>query len=186
MPGITLLVLHDAIDQLRAALGDVLSREGPTGIFHDQVGGAGSVPGLHDLAPPELHLDLLSGKLTPEQRRELVGLGYSEEAEGWSHPGGWRLLFPDEGSGWRAEQQALRTLLLTDADARAQYRRVYALEGRLAADQALRGRALDHHQQAVGFAPAQAVAQLLRTSDQPWMFAAGVALDFNIRHIRAH
>ncbi|MBX8467355.1 hypothetical protein K5D85_19650, partial [Deinococcus sp. RIT780] len=104
--------LDSATHDLRAHLGDFLDRNRPDGVFHVQTGGPGSVPSLADLDSPELHLDLLPDPPTQEQRAALSRLSYRPHDERtWTHPGGWRLVISDHGSGWRAEQAALQGVL---------------------------------------------------------------------------
>ncbi|WP_345452841.1 nucleotidyltransferase domain-containing protein [Deinococcus aluminii] len=182
--------LSAAQKALLQTLGSSLERGRSSGVFHLAVGGPGSVPALTDLDVPELHLDLLPDPVTEEQRAVLTRLGYLREAgeeERWSHPGGWRLVLPDSGSGWRAEQAALRALLLEDAQAAARYRRVFRASGRGAADQALQADATAHHVRTVGFRPARFVADTLQPLGLPWMFAGGLALDLHLgRLARPH
>ncbi len=179
--------LSAAVQQLKVALGDYLAGGRQEGVFHVQSGGPGSVPALADLDLPELHLDLLPESPGETQRRILQTLGYVPAGEAYVHPAGWRLVLPDHGGGWRAQQGALRTLLLADGDAAGQYRQVFLKHGRLAADGALQAQATAHHARTVGFAPAQFAAQALRGLDAPWMFAAGVALDLHLgRTTRPH
>lgn len=158
---------------LKNALGDFLARQTR---LHIQAGGAGSVPELSDLAPPELQVEYL-GELSLSG---LVALGYRQTAAGWEHPRGWRLIVAEEGSGWLAEQAALRALLLRDVGARAQYRRVFEARGR--GDTALREAATALYAQQVGFAPAEAVAYLFAEIPN-WMLAAGVALDLHLGRV---
>lgn len=166
--------------ELRAALGDFLDGGRPDGIFFMQVGGPGSVPALADLDRPELHLDLLPGPPTDEQRAALLKLGYQPEGEHWRHRAGWRLVLPDHTAGWRAEQKALSRLLRNDADAARAYREVFEARGRADADEALAGSAREYHARTVGFGPAHFVAQTLAPLAGPWMFAAGTALDLHL------
>lgn len=177
--------LTAALQQLKTTLGDFLSRETAAGVFHAQVSGAGSVPELSDLLPPEIHLDVLP-ELTSQHQHRLETLGYRKSEGGWEHAGGWRLVLPDEGSGWRAEQEALTTYLLVNAAARACYRETFLKAGRTSADHCLSTAALEHHAQTVGFAPAAFVARLLGAPklqpNVPWMFAAGMALDLHLGH----
>lgn len=176
--------LNSAAARLRAALGDFLDRGRPDGVFHVQPGGPGSVPALADLDVPELHLDLLPEAPTPQQRAALGGLGYVSESQArWLHPGGWRLMLCDHGSGWRAAQGALRALLLADPAAAPEYRRVFARQGRAAADEALWGQATHHYARTVGLRPAQFVARALAPLDAPWMVAGGVALDLHLGRV---
>ncbi|WP_221088033.1 nucleotidyltransferase domain-containing protein [Deinococcus aquaedulcis] len=170
---------------LKAALGDFLARGRPDGVFALAPGGPGSVPALADLDPPELHLDLLPEAPTLAQVQGLRALGYvPAQAPGeWTHPGGWRLVLCDHGSGWRAAQAALRDLLLADAGAVQTYRDVFLCQGRQAADEALAPAALAHHARTVGFTPAQQVAELFRPLDGPWLFAAGTALDLHLGRV---
>lgn len=175
--------LNAAAQQLKDALGDYLAGGQPEGVFHVQIGGPGSVPALADLDLPELHLDLLPEVPSEPQRRALETLGYVPDGQSYTHPAGWRLVLPDHSSGWRAEQQALRALLLADAASAAHYRRVFVEHGRLAADEALRAGATAHHARTVGFGPAQMVAGLLVELDAPWMFAGGFALDLHLNRI---
>lgn len=170
---------RQAIRDLKDALGDFLGRQTSEGVFHVALGGPGSVPELSDLAPPELHLDYLGD--VPQPKLEL--LGYHHTAAGWEHADGWRLLFSDEDSGWRAEQQALRELLLAKAEARANYRHVYQAQGRQEADEALREEAREFYAQQVGFAPTRLVAQLLAGHSESWMFAAGMALELHLGRV---
>lgn len=173
--------LHEAARDLRAHLGDFLDRTRPDGVFHVQPGGPGGVPALADLDAPELHLDLLPEVPTDDQRAALTRLGYQPQDERtWTHPGGWRLILTDHGSGWRADQAALHDLLLHDPDATHAYRAAYQAGGRPHADAALRGAALTHHACTVGLRPARQVARLLAPLDAPWMFAAGFALDLHL------
>lgn len=178
----------DAAADLRAALGEFLSRDRPDGVFHLQPGGPGSVPALADLDMPELHLDLLPETPTPDQRATLRGLGYvPQSATRWRHPGGWRLVLCDHGHGWRAAQGALRALLLADPDAALAYRQVFAPQGRAAADGALQQRATTFHARSVGLRPARFAAHALAALTQPWMIAGGVALDLHLGRVaRAH
>lgn len=175
--------LNAAIHELKDALGDYLDGGREEGVFNVQIGGSGNLPTLSDLDLPELHLDLLPEPPSEEQRRTLKALGYVPEGEAYLHPAGWRLMLPDHSSGWRAEQQALRALLLADEGAAARYRRVFVSKGRAAADQALQAEATAHHARTVGFGPAQMVAGMLAELDAPWMFAGGVALDLHLNRI---
>ncbi|MFK7603549.1 nucleotidyltransferase domain-containing protein [Deinococcus sp. SM5_A1] len=175
--------LNAAIHELRNALGDYLEGGRQEGVFHAQTGGPGSVPALSGLDLPELHLDLLPERPSEEQRSTLLTLGYVPEGESYLHPAGWRLVLLDHSSGWRAEQQALRALLLADSDAASRYRQVFLAEGRQAADEALKAEATAHHARTVGFAPAQFVAQALTELEAPWMFAGGLALDLHLNRI---
>ncbi|GGL05080.1 hypothetical protein [Deinococcus radiotolerans] len=178
------MTLHDATQDLRTHLGDFLDRGRQDGVFHIQPGGPGSVPTLTDLDLPELHLDLLPDPPSDTQRATLTHLGYQPHNERtWTHPGGWRLVITDHGSGWRAEQAALRDLLLHDAQVASTYRAAYLKGGRAHADHTLRPDALAHHAQVVGLNPARHVAQLLAPLDAPWMFAAGIALDLHLGHV---
>lgn len=173
----------DAITDLRAALGNFLDRDREDGVLHVEWGGPGSVPALADLDMPELHLDLMPGVLTPAQQAALTGLGYVPEGEGWRHPGGWRVVLPDEGSGWRGRQKALGALLHADDEAARQYREVFRRSGRDAADAALQDQAAAHNARTVGWTPARFVAELLTPLDWPWMFAGGLALDLHLGHL---
>lgn len=175
--------LNAAISELKNALGDYLEGGQREGVFHVQTGGPGSVPALSDLDLPELHLDLLPEPPSQEQRGTLEALGYVPDGGADLHPAGWRLVLPDHSSGWRAEQQALRALLLADDAAAARYRQVFLRAGRGAADGALKADATAHHARTVGFAPAQFAARLLAGLDAPWMFAAGVALDLHLGQV---
>ncbi|WP_019585365.1 nucleotidyltransferase domain-containing protein [Deinococcus apachensis] len=176
--------LSAAARNLTRTLGSYLERGREDGVFHLAGGGPGSVPVLADLDVPELHLDLLPEVPTKEQRAALTGLGYEPgEAGRWTHPGGWRLVLSDHGSGWRAEQVALRAVLLEDTGAAERYRRVFLKAGREAADQALWEDALAHHARTVGFAPARFVAETLNSLGLPWMFAGGVALDLHLGRV---
>ncbi|PNY82914.1 nucleotidyltransferase domain-containing protein [Deinococcus koreensis] len=176
--------VSSAVTALKWALGDFLDRGRPDGVFHVQPGGPGSVPALADLDVPELHLDLLPGVPTATQLEGLSGLGYVSELESrWLHPGGRRLVLCDHGSGWRAAQGALRALLRADPAAAREYRRVFAGQGRAAADEALRAPATAHHARTVGLSPARFVARALAALDAPWMIAGGVALDLHLGHV---
>ncbi|PTA67896.1 hypothetical protein [Deinococcus arcticus] len=177
--------LEAAQQALKAALGDVLARGRPDGVFALAPGGPGSVPALADLDAPELHLDLLPETPTLAQVQQLRALGYvPAQAPGeWTHPGGWRLVLCDHGSGWRAQQAALRTLLLADAAAAQTYRAVFTHSGRQAADEALAPAALAHHARTVGFTPAAQVAELFWPLDGFWMFVAGTALDLHLGRV---
>ncbi|CAM4168103.1 nucleotidyltransferase domain-containing protein [Deinococcus marmoris] len=175
--------LNAAIHELKDALGDYLDGGREEGVFNVQIGGPGSLPTLADLDLSELHLDLLPEPPSEEQRRILEALGYVPEGESYLHPAGWRLVLPDHSRGWRAEQQALRALLLADESAAARYRLVFISEGRAAADQALQAEATAHHARTVGFGPAQMVAGMLAELDAPWMFAGGVALDLHLGQV---
>lgn len=175
--------LDAAIQDLKQEWGDFLARNRPDGVFYAQIGGPGSVPALADLDVPEIHLDLLPEQLTDAQRAGLTRLGYAPEGEFWRHAGGWRLVLPDHTTGWRANQAALRELLLADAEAREDYRAVFEQAGRQGADEALRAAANAHHARTVGFAPAHFVARALAGLDVPWMFAAGVALDLHLGEV---
>ncbi len=172
--------LNAAIHDLNTALGDYLTGGRREGVFHVQPGGPGSVPALADLDVPELLLDVMPEPPSEEQRRTLEALGYVLDGEAYLHPAGWRLVLPDHGSGWRAEQGALRALLLDDATAAERYRQSFLVHGRQAADEALRAEATAHHARTVGFRPAQFAAQALAGLDAPWMFAGGVALDLHL------
>ncbi|WP_119674086.1 nucleotidyltransferase domain-containing protein [Deinococcus sp. RM] len=174
--------LTGAAHDLRTHLGDFLDRDRPDGVFHVQPGGPGSVPTLTDLEPPELHLDLLPETPTDDQQATLRRLGYSGTGPHWTHPGGWRLILPDHGSGWRAEQAALRDLLLHDPGAAHTYRAAYHEGGRAHADATLRPAALSHHARTVGLTPTRQAAHLLAPLDAPWMIAAGYALDLQLGH----
>ncbi|CAM3303654.1 Aminoglycoside-2''-adenylyltransferase [Deinococcus saxicola] len=175
--------LNAAIHELKNALGDYLEGGRQEGVFHVQIAGPGSLPMLSELDLPELHLDLLPEPLSEKQRRTLEALGYLPDGGAYLHPAGWRLVLPDHGSGWRAEQLALRALLLEDSDAANRYRQVFLAGGRQAADEALKAGATAHHARTVGFAPAQFVAQALAELEAPWMFAGGVALDLHLNRI---
>ncbi|QFP75678.1 nucleotidyltransferase domain-containing protein [Deinococcus sp. AJ005] len=175
--------LNAAIHELKNALGDYLEGGRQEGVFHVQIGGPGSVPALSGLDLPELHLDLMPERPSEEQCRVLESLGYVSEGEFYLHPAGWRLVLPDHSSGWRAEQQALRALLLEDSDAASRYRQVFLAEGRQMADEALKAEATAHHARTVGFGPSQMVAGMLAELDAPWMFAGGVALDLHLNRI---
>ncbi|CAM3943487.1 nucleotidyltransferase domain-containing protein [Deinococcus frigens] len=175
--------LNAAIRELKNVLGDYLQGGRCEGVFHVQLGGPGSVPALADLDVPELHLDLLPEPPSQEQRRMLEALGYLPEGEAYRHPAGWRLVLPDHSSGWRAEQGALRALLLDEDEAAARYRQVFLKDGRGTADDALNADAIAHHARTVGFTPAKLVAQKLADLDAPWMFAAGVALDLHLGQV---
>lgn len=176
--------LSAAAQNLTRTLGSYLERGREDGVFHLAVGGPGSVPALTDLDVPELHLDLLPESPTEGQRAALTGLGYVPGGEGrWTHPGGWRLVLSDHGSGWRAEQVVLRALLLEDLGAAERYRRVLLEGGREEADRALREDALAHHARTVGFAPARFVAGALDRLGLPWMFAGGLALDLHLGRV---
>lgn len=176
--------LDAARSALRRALGSYLDGGRSQGVFHLAVGGPGSVPDLADLDLPELHLDLLPEHPTPGQRDTLLALGYVPGEEGWTHPGGWRLVLPDHPQGWRAEQAALRALLLADPEAADRYRAVFLEHGRPAADAALLGEAVAHHARTVGLAPAQFVAGALAPlPDLPWMVAGGLALDLHLGRV---
>lgn len=169
---------------LKRTLGDVLDRQNPDGVFHVAPGGPGSVPALSGLDVPELHLDLLPGEVTVEQAGALRSLGYEHAADGrWSHGGGHRVVLPDEGSGWRARQAALRALLLSDDAAAGEYRRVHLASGRGAADAALWPAALAHHARTVGWTPLDMVARILAPLNTPWTFAAGAALDLHLGEV---
>ncbi len=175
--------LNAAIHELKDALGDYLEGGREEGVFNVQIGGPGSLPILSELDLPELHLDLLPEPPSERQRRTLEALGYVADGGAYLHPAGWRLVLPDHSSGWRAEQQALRALLLEDSDAMNRYRQVFLAEGRQAADEALKAEATARHARTVGFAPAQFVAQALTNLEAPWMFAGGVALDLHLNRI---
>ncbi|GGO34885.1 hypothetical protein [Deinococcus humi] len=172
--------LNAAIHDLKTALGDYLAGGRREGVFHVQPGGPGSVPALADLDVPELHLDVLPEPPSEEQRRTLEALGYVPDGAAYLHPAGWRLVLPDHSSGWRAGQEALRTLLLDDETAAARYSQAFLVHGRQGADEALRPEATAHYAQTVGFRPAQFAAQALAGLDDPWMFAGGVALDLHL------
>lgn len=170
-----------AMQDLRTHLGDLLGGHRPDGVVHVQTGGPGSVPALADLDTPELHLDLLPDPPTHEQRAALSRLGYRPHDERtWTHPGGWRLVISDHGSGWRAEQAALQGVLRHDPHAARTYRAAFTAGGRDHADHALRPAALAHHAHTVGLTPARQVARLLAPLDAPWMIAAGYALDLHL------
>lgn len=175
--------LTAALADLKGTLGDYLDRGRPDGVFHAQIAGPGSVPALADLDVPELHVDLMPHPPTDAQLAALRGLGYHPTPDGWRHPGGWRLLLPDHGSGWRAAQKALHALLGTDPAAAEQYRAVYVTQGRAAADAAMGEQATAHHARTVGLSPAEFIARTLEPLDGPWMFAAGVALDLHHGHL---
>ncbi|MDV6374350.1 nucleotidyltransferase domain-containing protein [Deinococcus arenicola] len=175
--------LNAAASELKNALGDYLAGGRQEGVFHVQIGGPGSVPALADLDLPELHLDLLPEPPSAEQRRTLEALGYVPDGETYLHPAGWRLVLSDHRSGWRAEQQALRALLLADEHAAARYRQVFSSAGQSAADRALQAAATAHHARTVGFGPAHLVAGVLSELDAPWMFAGGVALDLHLNQV---
>jgi hypothetical protein len=175
--------LNAAIHDLKTALGDYLAGGRREGVFNIQLGGPGSVPALADLDLPELHLDLMPEPPGEPQRRTLEALGYVPEGEAYAHPAGWRLVLPDHGSGWRAEQGALRALLLDDEAAATRYRRAFLAHGRQVADEALGAAATAHHARTVGFRPAQFAAHALATLDAPWMFAGGVALDLHLSRV---
>lgn len=175
--------LRKAIQDLKTSLGDHAAGNRPDGVFYVQVGGPGSVPALADLDVPEIHLDLMPGELTPEQRDTLTELGYVAEGKDWLHPGGWRLVLPDHDTGWRAQQHTLAEYLLAHANAAQHYRELFQTQGRNAADEALRPAALEHHANTVGFSPARFAANLLQRLDVPWMFAAGVALDLHLGRV---
>ncbi|MFN4252824.1 nucleotidyltransferase domain-containing protein [Deinococcus sp.] len=172
--------LDSATHDLRAHLGDFLGGNRPDGVFHVQTGGPGSVPALTDLDTPELHLDLLPETPTDDQQATLRRLGYIGNGPHWTHPGGWRLIISDHGSGWRAEQAALQGVLCHDPHAARAYRAAFTAGGRDHADHALRSAALAHHARTVGLTPARQVARLLAPLDAPWMIAAGVALDLHL------
>ncbi|THF85327.1 hypothetical protein E7T09_17765 [Deinococcus sp. KSM4-11] len=172
--------LDGADADLRRGLGDFLARDRTDGVFHTEVGGPGSVPALAGLDAPELHAELLPEVPTDTQRAALVHLGYVPETDArWWHPGGWRLVLPDHGSGWRSRQHALRALLIADPRAALEYRRVYGRRGRDAADRALEAAALEHHVRTVGWRPMQFAARALAHLDAPWMVAGGLALDLH-------
>lgn len=175
--------LKQAIQDLKDNLGDFLARDRTDGVFFVQVGGPGSVAALSDLDVPELHVDVLPGEVTGEQAAALASLGYGPDGEKWSQPGGWRLVFPDHGTGWRANQQALVELLNADHEAAQEYRTVFQSRGRTAADAALAEAALKHHARCTGFNPAEVIAQTLAPVSAPWMFAAGLALDLHLGHV---
>ncbi|WP_135228319.1 nucleotidyltransferase domain-containing protein [Deinococcus fonticola] len=175
--------LQEATEALKKTLGDFLDRGREDGVFFVQAGGPGSVPALSDLDVPELHVDVLPGELSEQQRSGLLQVGYVPDSGHWVHPGGWRLVFPDHGTGWRAEQQALASLLSADNGAAAGYRHVFEAQGRRAADHAFADAALRHHARTVGFSPAEFIAQTLAPLDAPWMFAAGVALDLHLGRV---
>lgn len=175
--------LEQATEDLKTALGDFLERERADGVFFVQAGGPGSVPALRDLDVPELHLDLLPGELTDQQKEALISLGYVPDGEHWRHADGWRLVFPDHGTGWRANQNALHALLNADNHAAHAYRSVYQTQGRAAADEALIETALKHHARSIGFKPAGFIAQTLAPLNAPWMFVAGVALDLHLGRV---
>lgn len=124
-----MLDFNTAIADLKIGLGDFLSRQRPDGIIEFSLGGPGSVAALADLDVPEIHLDLLPGPLTREQRQALAKLGYQPEGENWRHPNGLRVVVADHDSGWRTYQSALRSLLSTDEQAAAQYRTIFMLRG---------------------------------------------------------
>ncbi|WP_026298957.1 nucleotidyltransferase domain-containing protein [Deinococcus aquatilis] len=172
--------LQLALTDLRSALGDFLERHREDGVFHVQIGGPGSVPGLQDLDVPELHVDLLPGTVTAAQEQALRTLGYQPQGSHWHHSAGWRLILPNETTGWRADQHALTALLTADPEAAAQYGQVFRRDGREAADTIFRERATAHHARTIGFQRACAVAQLLAPLDPPWMFAGGMALDLHV------
>lgn len=172
--------LHAAIHELKTALGDYLAGERQEGVFHVGIGGPGSVPALADLDVPELHLDVMPDPPGEAQRRTLEALGYRPAGEAYRHPAGWRLVLPDHGSGWRAEQQALRALLLADGEAAGRYRQAFLAHGRLAADEMSRPEAAAHYARTVGLAPAQFAAAALARLDVPWLFVGGVALDLHL------
>ncbi|GGR89814.1 nucleotidyltransferase domain-containing protein [Deinococcus sedimenti] len=177
------MTLEQAARDLRTHLGDFLDRNRTDGVFHIQPGGPGSVPALTDLDVPELHLDLLPETPTDAQRAALTRLGYQRHDDRtWTHPGGWRLILPDHGSGWRAEQAALRDLLLHDPGAARAYRAAHQQGGRAHADATMRPAALAHHARTVGLTPARQITQLLTPLDAPWMIAAGYALDLHLGH----
>ena len=169
-----------AIADLKIGLGDFLSRQRPDGIIEFSLGGPGSVAALADLDVPEIHLDLLPGPLTREQRQALAKLGYQPEGENWRHPNGLRVVVADHDSGWRTYQSALRSLLSTDEQAAAQYRTIFHAQGREAADRALMPAAMACYAETVGFQPVKDVTKRLRGLNVPWMVAAGVALDLHI------
>lgn len=174
-----ILIPEEAIHTLKEALGDFLACGTAQGILHVQVGGAGSVPGLSDLAVPELQVEYIP-ELGSEQREQLRALGYRECGNSWEHPQNWRLTFAPEGSGWLGRQAALRALPVADAQARASYRAVFERAGREEADRALEDQTTRHYAETVGFGPAQGVARLLTGQSQGWMFAAGMALDLHL------
>ncbi|ACO47907.1 hypothetical protein DEDE109153_08960 [Deinococcus deserti] len=169
--------LHLALIDLCGAIGNYHDRSRTDGVFHLQIGGPGSVPALKALDMPELHVDLLPGPITSTQVDVLRSLGYVPAGLHWQHPGGWRLVLPDEASGWRAGQQALRALLLDSPEAAAAYVQVFGSHGRDTADLAFQERASAHYACTVGFHPACFVARMFAGLDLPWMFAGGVALD---------
>lgn len=175
--------LAAALTDLKRALGDYLERNREDGVFHAQIGGPGSIPALAALDVPELQLDLLPETPTAAQRQHLAQLGYVPDGEHWLHPGGWRLVFCDHGTGWRAEQHALRELLLNDAVTAQTYQNVFQLEGRAQADAALRDQAREYYAQTIGFRPAKFVAEVMAPLNALWMFAAGVALDLHLGRV---
>ncbi|BDP42065.1 hypothetical protein DAETH_20340 [Deinococcus aetherius] len=175
--------LDAARRDLTRVLGSYLEGGRPDGVFHLAPGGPGSTPALADLDVPELHLDLLPEPPTEVQRAALATLGYvpGEREDVWTHPGGWRLVLCDHGTGWRAGQTALRALLLGGGKAAARYRTVFLARGREEADAALLAEALAHHARTVGFAPAKHISRALSTlPDLPWMVAGGLALDLHL------